>query len=948
MSITVLNREFDSVFSLNDSFLKGNENSVITYSCELNFDFNYKAVTDDSVELTDVNTLTLLQGNWANKGFVVGDEINIQAIYEEQSTGNNILIDYTGDIIDIIGDELIFSPDIQSTDLTPNLNPQGLLNTIFPSITGVALEVNNNTRSIPESLEFFFNLVENTAQGSPSSLIDGQVNRFRFLGVDAMVNGNTIFATQLGYKSGGAFGQNISLNLDTTSGSSVYTLTIPFYNWVRYLQAQPLTAPIAYNAQNSIKPYLKLQGFAQTNNPNAIIERIDNFQLGNVGWIDENYNQGVNNFTLTEFTNLDDDGNIIQGFDYGQPNNLTIKVQTTETTIDDKSIVLIQHLPIDGYKNNEKSFNQNTISAYSIAESTASVNSLSYDRDGAELDITSESISVSGNEITHTLRVVPNADYTTYFDSQVAGDKFIKITIQNQSDGFDDATVVVAFQGQADIQPPIGEEAEEVTAIDFYNHGMEAGVDDPIAGSVSALTEDDILCKSTMNFNKSDNYDAFKVMFRVVNNSNGAFFDLFSRTINLNQYPTTNDGKILINYSENLGYQLPNPERNVLSLEFNGNEDATTYEVELTHTLLLSWRYWQAKPQALADFLDFNLPNNGLNDEWVRYAQSGFSFIFRVELIKDGIADYFNAPQFFIDTYDSGSVTTAITYEDLDGNSIPAPLSNQQFVVIATHTAPSNWNAADMWGWIAQRPLENEPRRMNSTAWDYTNANLPLLPEQGETQSTLTVSGNVATVKTLCDGTQLPSNVTFVARIQSPIEQECILPLTWLFDTMETFGGTQKEKFEFFVQLARSGELSANGLCCADCNISESPNPIYKGMAFGSLNVTTNDLPIIWTAPFCCHDIYLGDGGCTATFNAQIDAIFAGIDGDLTAFEGLNVPTQANPFGGANWELLGQKIFNFTTDEALRYDMVSYFILNGIAIYCDPSGATIFQTLNVT
>lgn len=944
MSIKIKNRNFNSIFSTNDSFLKGNENSIIVYSCELTFSFIFSASTNDTCVLSTADTLTLFSSNWGEKGFVIGDNITIIGVYEDTSTGNQKLLNYTGSITDIIGDELIFSPPILSTNFTPNYDPIDVINTIFPSINGVQLAVINLSRSVPESLEFFFNLVENTSQGSPSSLIDGQANRFRFLDVDTVIAGGSLAATQLGDKSGGAFGQNIILTRGTGGSSNVYTLSIPFYNWLRYEQAQPLTAPSVYNAQNSIKPYLKLQGLSETNNPNAIIERIDNFQLGNVGWIDENYNQGVNKFTLTEFTNEDDDGNTIQGFDYGQPNNITIKVQTTETTIDDKSIVLIQHLPIDGYKNNIRNFNQNTISAYSIAESTASVYNVAFDRDGAELNITSESISISGNEITHTIRVVPNADYTAYFDNQDAGDKFYKITIQSQSDGVDDATVVVASQGQADIQPPIGDVAGEVDGIDFYNHGMEIGVNTPITGSVYALTEDDILCNSVMKFNKSDNYDAFRVLFRVVNNSTGAFFDLFSRTINLNQYPTTPAGVKLINYNEPLGYQLPNPERNVLSLEFTGDEDATTYDVELTHTLLLSWRYWQAKPNALANFLDASLPNNGLNDEWVRYNTTGFSFVFRLELVKDGIADFFNAPQFFIETYDTQTVTTVITYEDLDNNSIPAPLSNQQFFVIATHTAPTAWNINDMWGWIAQRPLENEPRRINSTAWAYTTANLPLLPGQGETQSTLDVAGNVATVKTLCEGSQLPSNVTFVGRIQSPIEQECILPLTWLFDTMSNLGASEEANFVQMVNMLRIGGFGSDGLCCPECQISNEP--VRFGMAFGSFDVITNDLPAAFNAKKCCWDIYNGDGGCTDDFNDQIAEIYAGVDGDLTAFDFPNNPTQVNPYFGANWELLGQLIFDYTTDELLRYDMISYFILNGMSIVC-TNGTTIFQTIRV-
>jgi hypothetical protein len=105
-------------------------------------------------------------------------------------------------------------------------------------------------------------------------------------------------------------------------------------------------------------------------------------------------------------------------------------------------------------------------------------------------------------------------------------------------------------------------------------------------------------------------------------------------------------------------------------------------------------------------------------------------------------------------------------------------------------------------------------------------------------------------------------------------------------------------------------------------------------------------MPAIFQNEFCCWDIYEGDGGCTAGFDDTIDDLYAGIDGDLTEFEAPNQPTQVNPFFGANWEALKDAIFNFTTDEELRYDMVSFFILNGLSIVCE-GGQTTFKTIRV-
>jgi len=933
MSITVSNRSFTTIFSANDSFLKMNENSKVSYSCDLVFSFDFEASSDYICQISSDNSLTLLNSTWGNHGFIIGDSIDLIIVVDDPSSFTKV-ITKTVTIDDITSDVLTFSPALVNGDITPTGDISEFLNVVFPSVAGVTFLIENNTRSAPESFEFYFNLIENTSQGSEFSLIDGEVNRFRFLAVDTMTTGDTINGVQLGDKSGGAI-DAIPVLEKTADG---YTLTFDFYNWVRYEQAQFNVIPSPYQQNNSLKPYARFEALSETNNPNAIIVETDNFQLGNAGFIGENYNQGVNNFTVTSVINTDDLGNPISGFDFGQANNFVIKVETNQTTITNDAILLIQHLPIEGYKNNARSFNQNTLSAYSISDA-GTITDESFDRDGAELQITSSSVSVSTNEITYEVRLLPNSDYTDYFNNQEVGDRFFRITMQCQSDSSDDATVVLISEGQADIQPPIGQEAGEVDDVDFYNHGMELGVDSPINGSVYALTEDDILCHSVINFNKADNYDAFRVLFQVVNDSTGQFFNLFSRTINLNQYPDQPNGVKLINYNENLGYQLPNPERNVLSLEFNGNETSTTYEVELLHTLLLSWRYWQAKPQALADFLDANLPNNGLNDEWVRYATAGFSFRFRLELIKDGIADFFNCSPTIIEDYDTQNVTTVITFEDLAGNSIPAPLNNQQFKVIATHTAPTNWDISDLWAWIAERPLENEPRRMNSTAWAYTTANLPLVPEQGETQSTVTVSGSVATVVTLCEGSQLPNDVTFVARIESPIIQECQSPLSVYFKGLSKVGATESERLTQLINDIRDGVVYDSGanLCCPECEINDVPD---TGYAFGRNSLLTT---LTWLEPCCENQFATPDTNCTATYTADVQDF---IDNDITGaslpITSVN-PSEYNRYNGTSFDQLAQGLINAFSDPVVRYNAFVHIIGVGLTIICSGSELEIKQ-----
>jgi uncharacterized protein (TIGR02145 family) len=186
--------------------------------------------------------------------------------------------------------------------------------------------------------------------------------------------------------------------------------------------------------------------------------------------------------------------------------------------------------------------------------------------------------------------------------------------------------------------------------------------------------------------------------------------------------------------------------------------------------MLMNWKFWNARPDALADFLDMTLPNNGLNDEWVRYAMAGFVFNYKIEFVIDGVTFDKNYTS-TIQNYDAPEdVTSSVKYFNLEGDEIPSILADRDCIIQFDHVLSSgDWGAEDTWGWIAYRPKNAEKRKLIHTEWDWSSVNSPLKPLAGETRAVVTFpTTNTARVRCLIAGTQVANEFTLVGRIQSP------------------------------------------------------------------------------------------------------------------------------------------------------------------------------------
>ena len=86
----------------------------------------------------------------------------------------------------------------------------------------------------------------------------------------------------------------------------------------------------------------------------------------------------------------------------------------------------------------------------------------------------------------------------------------------------------------------------------------------------------------------------------------------------------------------------------------------------------------------------------------------------------------------------------------------------------ATHVNNTGaWSPDLVWGWNSCRPLNGEPNKRLSTAWNWTSQDLPLKPLNGFTKSKLTFpSANTAVVECLIDTNTLTDDTSIIAKIE--------------------------------------------------------------------------------------------------------------------------------------------------------------------------------------
>ncbi len=594
MSVTVVDTQYSTRnHPTGNNFPLWNTDQIVTDVVDVTCNFNFESTVNEQVLIIANNQIRILGSTWSQKGYVIGDTV---LIYGTINNGG-ATVTFGGlsrTIIGLSGDTMVLNStlDVGSTGV--------LVGQSMPlqaaSNSNTAMGIFNNSRSAPETMELFHNLIPNTSTSGTGSLFDGEVNKFNFEGVSALIVGGTSTGVQQGDKSGGSY---ISYELERLADVSnpnwsfgsinavSYRITLNYANALKF-EDSDFDKPSWFENNNSLKPFYRFNARSEQNNPNAVLKGDYAGQLGNIGWRDESYNQGVNEFTIESVTITDTSFNALSEVDFAQNNIVTARI--THPSLDFLETAEFEFYLIPDVENIKNKPDRNCdliqLSNFFI-DSTPTITTNIFGTGGAEMATTTQSLDVSTpNQIIVQFNLEPNAAFTSLIDSfnELSRRYVLAVTVESTggTENNNNAVALTLKQGILERAPVVGA-PYPVREQSFFNHANAiAGVGEP---KYRGCTEDDFVYKALFNLTEGDVWTGIDLNIQVVRDSDGAAFNLASKFVNLTNYVVFND-KIQINYLETITQYLEATDRNKLEISLTGNDSGGEYEVQILWSLM--------------------------------------------------------------------------------------------------------------------------------------------------------------------------------------------------------------------------------------------------------------------------------------------------------------------------------------------------------------------------
>lgn len=618
-----------------------------------------------------LNCIKLVSGSGLFSEFEVGEEIAISG------TSSN---DGTCIIIDKISNNVIRT--------TSTFTPE----------TSTACEIEGNYDFT--SLEFQYGLIENNESVNFLSKIDGNAMKYKKDTVTTSHTAMTAIGTYSSWKWHNSYPTVKEISPATSSYGQDFEIIHTFYIHPLFLYTDTLTTPpLWFDGTNCMKYVFSVKCKFYPNSTEGILYK--EFSVGgngNTGWLNENYNTGITNYSISgiTYTRVSDsssvDGVLLEA---GDKTRVSFAIDCTDNVFSNGNTrikVHIMNVPFDTDEYVDTTTEADVNFTYDMALNTLGSASVDGEASRCVEDFTCTYVSVNQATVQFDVNLDP-ADV-----SRISGydDKkfFIAVSVCDHTKGINNTDNVTLSVDYDDYAISTGED-DVVTQEEWtvYDHTRFLTLDE--MAHEECFSEDelysDLLVKiDGTNTTYAPSLRSFEVGVRLKNTITGDSVNLDRFYLDVSGNPIVN-GLQFVNQTVPRGHQAMSTDifKSIVIERDLDLDDTDTWYYRVKFPFLVGWEDWENNTAIPTDFFDTALENNGLNNEWAHLEHDDYETqIFCNVVVRMNGVDY---------EYNLNKIIKAYTYEsnptewanpniktyDLDGNEItPYILGYAKTVVI--------------------------------------------------------------------------------------------------------------------------------------------------------------------------------------------------------------------------------------------------------------------------
>jgi len=721
MPIKLNSTIYTDIYGNTSTYFKANAGDTISVKHTLSSEIFLRSSSTNQMSFDAIDsTFNQSQGSFIEEGFRVGQTYTFKAV----NNANVLVSSFSGTVSYV-------------SDLQMKLT--GLLNVNKADSTDLIWCI--FVEQTHKSIELGLNFVENSnTQPSLQSLIDQEVTRFIYDGLDAVSVGATVNLLQTGKKSGGYSTSNVQIKriADTLNP---YGFTHNVKNWELTYDVifTGIFSEESFIGENCLKLYSKIQ-FKVNTGETFGITTFELKEKSDTGFYDTGFNTEVSNVISTTSDASD--------LFYNKLNTVAFEIELNDDTIDFLEFGFA-YITIDDDLNTNKPLSQENYLPFAksgLFDATNVGDSIFSSVHPFDLTLTALSYSDLGGNRTYTGEITIDPNYTNsndfgkFIEARGESERLVYLWVKAGN------TNTLLFSGQMSFELPVGVEiTPELTEIVNHDQNLDfSDLSTPVS-NVDFCIEDDLAFITDFKIYSADENESVTV--KVVATDGTDEFDLETLTFDLSTQDLSNFVTQTLQVSNNLpdtsykktAYLMEN-------LALFGGE----MTVRLYFPFLVHWEYWVQQLNATSVFV-----KNGTNNkDWFNYQTSPFEVKLKVEISRNGVTDYFYKDFSFVD-YDDSTITTQIKMYDYPSMDEIFGLKKDGIIQIeAIHTFPVAYSGFP-YGEITIEPSESEPRYLITTEYD-ANSDSPLQGISYAPRLDMTfTSSTIITLSCLLDLSQL-------------------------------------------------------------------------------------------------------------------------------------------------------------------------------------------------